>query len=154
MIEVSRGIPVNEGSDTPITVDQLWEGLLEKAGNPMLYVKSITACTVTDEFDNGLVRDIIHAGKPVREVVTWYPKRRVHFVRTHGSARGTIDNEIELAANGDPILKFTFRIVVDNIEHGSPEEAAFATRMEEDYLDSVQTTIQAVRARVRAGAAS
>lgn len=154
MIEVSRSIPVNDGAEPPITLDDLWEGLLEKARTPMLYVKSITACTVTDTFEGGLVREIVHVGQPVREVVTWYPQKRVHFVRTHGSARGTIDNEIELDEAGQPILTFTFRITVDGIEDGSPEEAVFAERMEEDYLDAVRTTIAAVRDRVAAGASA
>ncbi|MDT0183987.1 SRPBCC family protein [Microbacterium sp. ARD31] len=151
MIEVSRTLPVNDGADVELTVDEVWDGLVEKAANPLPYVKSITECTVVDRFDGGLVRDIIHVGQPVREVVTFYPKRRVHFVRTHGTARGTIDNEIGHDADGGLELTFTFRIVVDGVEDGSPQEAGFAEGMEADYLDAVRTTLAACRAR-RVGA--
>jgi hypothetical protein len=84
---------------------------------------------------------------PVREVVTFYPKKRVHFVRTHGAARGTIDNEIRVDGTGEDVLTFTFRLVVDAPEDGSPEELAFGERMQEDYLDAVRTTLKAVRER-------
>jgi hypothetical protein len=152
MIEVSRTLKVNDGAGPTLSVEQVWEGLLEKAGNPMKYVKSITECTVTDRFDGGLVREITHVGQPVREVVTFYPMRRVHFVRTHGSARGTIDNELGRDAEGNLELTFTFRIVVDGVEDGSPQEGEFAKGMEADYLDAVQTTLTACRDRVTADA--
>ena len=148
MIEVSRTLPVNDGAGPVLTVDDVWEGLVDKAQDPLPYVASISECTVTERFDGGLVRDIVHVGQPVREVVTFYPKQRVHFVRTHGSARGTIDNEIGLSGAGEPELTFSFRIVVDGVEAGSPEGKEFAERMEADYLDAVRTTLKAVCDRV------
>ncbi|WP_435283488.1 SRPBCC family protein [Streptomyces koelreuteriae] len=147
MIEVSRTLSVNDGTGPVLGVDEVWEGLVDKAQNPLPYVASISECTVTERFDSGLVRDIVHAGQPVREVVTFYPKQRVHFVRTHGSAKGTIDNEIGLSDTGEPELTFTFRIVVDGVEADSPAEKEFAERMEADYLDAVRTTLKAVRDR-------
>lgn len=148
MIEVSRTLPVNDGSGPVLTVDDVWEGLVDKAQNPLLYVASISECTVAERFDGGLVRDIVHAGQPVREVVTFYPKQLVHFVRTHGKARGTIDNEVGVDDAGELELTFTFRITVDGIEPDSPAEKEFAERMEADYLDAVRTTIKAVSDRV------
>ncbi|MFI1705040.1 SRPBCC family protein [Streptomyces griseoruber] len=152
MIEVSRTLRVNDGDGPVLTLDDVWEGLVDKAQNPLPYVASISECTVTERFDGGLVRDIVHVGQPVREVVTFYPKQRVHFVRTHGTARGTIDNEIGLGDTAQPELTFTFRIVVDDVKPGSPEEKEFAARMEADYLDAVRTTLQAVRDRVAVAA--
>jgi hypothetical protein len=145
MIEVSRTIPMNDGSEPTLTADDVWAGLVEKAENPLPYVAAISECTV-DRFEGGLVRDIVHVG-PVREVVTFYPKKRVHFVRTHGAARGTIDNEICVDGTGEDVLTCTFRLVVDGPEDGSPEELAFGERMQEDYLDAVRTTLKAVRER-------
>jgi hypothetical protein len=151
MIEVSRSLLVNDGTQPELSADDVWAGLQEKAANPMPYVKSITSSTVIDRFEGGLVRDIIHVGQPVREAVTFYPKRRVHFVRTHGSARGTIDNEIGQNEDGALTLTFTFRIVIDGVEPGSHREAEFAAGMEADYLDAVRTTLAAVRERVVTG---
>ncbi|MEV6639456.1 SRPBCC family protein [Amycolatopsis sp. NPDC051371] len=154
MIEVSRSLPVNDGAQPELSVDDVWAGLVEKAENPLPYVASITECTVAERFEGGLVRDIIHAGEPVREVVTFYPKQRVHFVRTHGAAKGTIDNEIALGSGGQPVLAFTFRIAVDGVEPGSAAEQEFAVRMEDDYLDAVRTTLRACRERVASGASA
>lgn len=147
MIDISRTIPLDDGIDPPLTVDDVWAGLVEKAENPLPYVAAISACTVVDRFDGGLVREIEHVG-PVREVVTFYPKKLVHFVRTHGAARGTIDNEICVDEAGNDVLKFSFRLVVDGIADGSAEEAAFGEQMQSDYLDAVHTTLRAVRDRI------
>ncbi|MGW0950315.1 SRPBCC family protein [Streptomyces sp. NPDC002623] len=153
MIEVSRTLSVNDGTEPALQVDDVWAGLLDKAANPLAYVASMSKCTVTERFDGGLVREVVHAGQPVREVVTFYPKQRVHFVRTHGSARGTIDNELGLDHAGELSLTFSFRIVLDGVEPGSAQENEFAAHMEADYLDAVRTTLAAVRGRV-AGAAT
>lgn len=148
MIEVSRTLPVNDGPGPVLGVDDVWTGLVDKARNPLRYIASMSACTVTEEFEGGLVRDIVHAGQPVREVVTFYPKRWVHFVRTHGKARGTIDNELALDDGGQLTLTFAFRITLDGVEAGSAAEKEFAAHMEADYLDAVRTTLKAVRERV------
>ena len=147
MIDISRTIPLNDGIEPALTVDDVWAGLVEKAENPLPYVAAISACTVVDRFEGGLIRDIEHVG-PVREVVTFYPKKLVHFVRTHGTARGTIDNEICVDEAGNDVLKFSFRLVVDGLTEGSAEEAAFGEQMQSDYLDAVHTTLQAVRDRI------
>ncbi|MGW2052028.1 SRPBCC family protein [Streptomyces sp. NPDC001858] len=148
MIEVSRTLSVNDGTEPVLQADDVWAGLLDKAANPLAYVASMSECTVTERFDGGLVREVVHAGQSVREVVTFYPKQRVHFVRTHGTARGTIDNEIGLGDAGELTLTFSFRIVLDGVAAGSAEEKEFAVHMEADYLDAVRTTLAAVRGRV------
>lgn len=150
MIDVSKSLVVNDGTEPALTVDDVWAGLMEKAANPMGYVRSITSCTIVDRFEGGLVRDIIHVGQPVREVITYFPKKLVHFQRTHGAARGTIDNELS-EENGELTLTFRFRIAIDGVEAGSPQEDEFARHMAADYLDAVRTTLNAVRERVSSG---
>lgn len=150
MIEVSRTLPINDGALPALSVDDVWAGLVDKAENPLPYVEAITDCTVVERFEGGLIRDIVHAG-PVREVVTFYPQHRVHFVRTHGTTRGTIDNEIVLDDAGQPALRFTFRLVADGVEEGSPEEAGLGESIRDDYLNAVRTTLRAVRERVAKG---
>ncbi|MHB9849014.1 SRPBCC family protein [Streptomyces krungchingensis] len=145
---MSRTLSVNDGTEPALQVDDIWAGLVDKAENPLAYVASMSKCSVTERFDGGLVREVVHAGQSVREVVTFYPKQRVHFVRTHGTAKGTIDNEISLGDTGELTLTFSFRIVLDAVEAGSAEEKELATRMEADYLDAVRTTLEAVRGRI------
>jgi ketosteroid isomerase-like protein len=149
LIELSQTIRINDGTVPELSVDDVWAGLVEKAENPLPYVEAITQCEVVERFDGGLIRDIVHGG-PVREVVTFYPQRRVHFVRIHGSVRGTIDNEIVLD-DGEHVLRFTFRLLIDGLVEGSPEEAEIGERMQHDYLDAVRTTLRAVRERIASG---
>ncbi|MFG1667719.1 SRPBCC family protein [Streptomyces sp. Y7] len=153
MIEIERTLTVNDGTGPDITVDQMWEGLIDKARNPMRYVPEITACTVTEEFDGGIVRDIINFGKPVTEVVTWYPQRLVHFVRTRGEVMGTIDNDLQVDEQGELQLTFRFRLAVRGMEPGGSEESAFAGEMAAGYLNAVRTTIRMAREKAH-GAAS
>jgi hypothetical protein len=152
VIEIERTLRVNDGTGPDLTVDEMWDGLLDKAANPMIYVPEITACEVIDEFDGGLVREIVNFGKPVREVVTFYPKRLVHFVRTHGEVLGTIDNDLQVQEDGDMVLTFRFRLAVAGCESGGAEERALAEKMTEGYLNAVRTTIRMARERATAGA--
>lgn len=68
MIEVSRSLPVNDGGAPELSTGDVRDWLAEKAGNPLPCVHSISECRVTERFDQGLVRDIIHAGQPVRRI--------------------------------------------------------------------------------------
>jgi hypothetical protein len=149
MIEVSRSLPVNDGTLPELSLDAMWEGLLEKARNPLPYVKAITECTIVEELEGGLVRDVSLHGQSAREVVTFYPKELVHFVRTSGMP-GTIDNKLAVDDNGDLQLTFSFRLVVPGAEAGSDWEREVADAMVDDYLDAVRTTIAAARDRVAA----
>lgn len=149
MIEVSRTLPVNDGTLPELSLDAMWEGLLEKARNPLPYVKAITACTIVEELESGLVRDVALHGETAREVVTFYPKELVHFVRTSGMP-GMIDNKLSVDDDGELQLTFSFRLVVPGAAAGSAEEREVADAMVEDYLDAVRTTIAAARDRVAA----
>lgn len=150
MINVSRTLPVNP-ADTPdthrLSWDDVWSGLIDKAQDPLPYVKAITQYTIVERSDTGLVRDIICVGEPIREVVTFTPKTSVHFERVSGRVLGTINNQISTNPDGQLQLTFSFSITVEGLEPGSPQEQDFATQMEQDYLSAVETTLSAVRAR-------
>ena len=151
MIEASRTLSVNDGQLPHLSLDDMWEGLLEKARNPIPYVKAISECTIIEELDGGLVRDVALHGEVARELVTFYPKQLVHFVRMRG-VPGTIDNELSQSDDGDLLLTFRFRLVVPGADAGSDQEREFADAMVEDYLDAVRTTIAACRDRLLARA--
>jgi hypothetical protein len=54
---------------------------------------------------------------------------------------GRVD-EVGPGDTGEPESTFTFRIMVDGIEPGSPAEKESAQRMEADYLGAVRTTLK------------
>jgi hypothetical protein len=68
MIEISRSLLVNDGTQPDLSADDVWAGLQEKAANPMPYVKSITSCTVIDRFEGGLTRPSAPECVPGRQV--------------------------------------------------------------------------------------
>jgi hypothetical protein len=149
MINVSRTLRVNrtDAGEPCLTWDDVWAGLLDKAENPLPYVKAITESTVVERSETGLVRDIICVGEPIREIITFTPKTSVHFERVSGRVLGTIDNKIGTDAEGELELTFGFSLTVEGMKPGSPEESEFALQMEKDYLSAVETTLNAVRAR-------
>ncbi|HET8842102.1 MAG TPA: SRPBCC family protein [Ktedonobacteraceae bacterium] len=154
MFTLTRSIPVNDRNNSDLPVlnrDQVWKGLELKAENALPFVPQITQCNTIERGDNYLVRDIVLRGEPMRERVTFYPKQKVQFDRLSGSTPGTIKNEIEEDSSGELSLRFTFALEREGITPGSPEEQAYATQIEGDYLGAVQATLTAIRRWVKEG---
>jgi len=85
MIEISRTVQVNDDPDAPqLDQDQVWHGLLLKANDALPFVPQMESCHVLERGDGWLVRDILLKGVPLRERVTFEPKRRVAFERIRG----------------------------------------------------------------------
>ena len=146
MVRASRTIKVNEDArEVRLHRSLVWDGLVMKAENPLPFVPVISSCTVIERRADGLIREIVDKGDPIREVVTFYPQRMVKFERTSGRVLGTILNEIVDDADGDLALKFTFTLTIENVAAGSAEEEEFAALMEDGYLMAVRATLQAMR---------
>ncbi|MFJ6416311.1 SRPBCC family protein [Paeniglutamicibacter sp. NPDC091659] len=145
MIYVSHVLPVNNNDNTPLTRAQLWDGLVMKANNALPFVAAMSDCTVTDRIsDTVFDRDIVVRGQASTERITLQEPKRVVFTRIAGSVLGTITNEIE-GDDDDLRLRFSFALVVTDVEPGSAEEAAYAEGMKSDYLKAVGSTIAATR---------
>ena len=155
MIDVDRSMAVNRDlrpGDPILSASDIWRGLVMKAENPVPFVKPITACKILERTENGLLREIVHKGETLRERITYDVGRSVTFVRETGAERGTITNEIIDDPTDGPVLRFAFRLEIEGMESGGPEEKAFAEGMENDYLTAVQATIKQIRKLVREGA--
>jgi ketosteroid isomerase-like protein len=154
MIDVAKSMPINkdlEPGDPVLSAPDIWRGLVMKAENPVPFVKPITACTILERTENGLVREIVHKGETMRERITYDVGRSVTFVRETGTERGTIINEIVDDPTDGLLLRFAFKLEIDGMKPGSPEENAFARSMENDYVPAVQATIMQIRKLVRDG---
>jgi hypothetical protein len=144
MIFVSHSLAVNEG-DTPLTREQVWAGLVMKANNALPFVPSMTDCVVTERYsDTVFDRDIVLRGQPHTERIHLQEPRRVVFTRIAGPVLGTIANEIE-GPDDDLHLRFSFALVVSEVEPGSPAETEYAEGMKGDYLKAVASTLDAMR---------
>ena len=153
MIYVSHSLPVNEPDQPRVTRDDLWRGLVAKAGNALPFVAAMTRCEVLEHHgESTFDRSISFRGQDFAERITLEDPHRVVFTRLSGPVLGTIANEIE--GDGDDLsLRFSFALVVQGVEGGSAAEREYADGMTADYLKAVASTLDAVRRIVRGEAA-
>lgn len=147
MIFVSHVLPVNDGDSVPLSRAEVWAGLVLKANNALPFVPSMTDCVVTARLDDTTFdRDIVLRGQPHTERIHLQEPRRVIFTRIAGPVLGTIANEIE-GTDEALFLRFSFALVVADLEPGSDAEADYAAGMTRDYLAAVAATLNAMRRR-------
>lgn len=145
MIFVSHALAVNEPGLTPLTRAQVWQGLVMKANNALPFVPAMTECVVTERrSDTEFDRDIVLRGQAHSERIHLQEPRRVVFTRIAGPVLGTIANEIE-GPDDDLRLRFSFALVVSEVEPGSVAEQEYADGMTGDYLKAVAATLDAMR---------
>ena len=150
MISVAKTTTVNpEGSDITLTRADVWRGLEAKANNALPFVPSMTHCEVISRQENVIEREIEFRGERLGERVTLEEGHRVTFERTWGPVLGTIRNEILESRPGELELRFAFDLEPEGMRPGSPEEQAYRTTMENDYLKAVDATLAAIRRWVR-----
>ena len=142
-------MPVNASGGPALARRHLWRGLVLKAENPVPFLEDMTACSVVERTENGLLRDFTLRGENMQERVTFEPEKRVVFERTKSSAMGMIVNEI--VEEDGLALRFSFSLQVDGIPHGSDEERAYAERMSRSYFKGVASTLTEIRRRLTAG---
>jgi len=149
MIYVSHALPVNELDQPRVTRDDLWAGLVAKAGNALPFVAAMSRCEVLERHgENVFDRAISFRGQDFVERITLEESHRVVFTRLSGPVLGTIANEVE-GEDGELSLRFSFALVVQGVEGGSAAEREYADGMTDDYLKAVASTLDAVRRVVR-----
>jgi hypothetical protein len=150
MIEISRTVLVNDDPETPqLDQDQVWQGLLLKANDALPFVPQMESCHVLTRGDGWLERDILLKGVPLRERVTFEPRRRVLFERIRGAELGRIENVIETDDEGRLTLRFSFALTHEDLEEGSDAEREHFAPMLPAYESAVAATLAAVRRTAR-----
>ncbi|SDI69465.1 protein of unknown function [Paraburkholderia steynii] len=154
MLYVTKEVSVNgtrKPEDPVLTRSQVWSGLKMKASNALPFVAVMSKCEVVEQTENGLVRDIEARGQAARERITFYPEKRVVFLRLSGPADGFIVNEILDGEDGDLKLRFSFALQLVDVDSGSAKELEFGETMKRDYATAVDTTLSAIRQAVSSG---
>ena len=153
MIFVTHQLPVNVAAEPRLDRAAVWAGLVLKANNALPFVPSMTYCEVTQRHSDTIFdRDIDFRGERFTERITLEQPHRVTFTRIAGPVLGTIANEIE-GPEDDLRLRFSFALVVADVEGGSAAEQEYADSMTGDYLKAVAATLNAMR-RIAQGAVS
>ena len=141
-------LPANPEGEQPLTLEQVWKGLEQKARNAVPYVEAITECRVIHEESEAVFdREVLLGGARYVERIWLGKPYLVVFTRTAGPVLGTIINEI-LDEDGELSLRFQFAL---NIAPGTTlpiTESELSEQMQSAYADAVRSTLAAVRAQL------
>ncbi len=145
MYAISAAIDVNPpGEPIRLTRAMLWAGLVMKAENAVLFVPSITSCTVLERFEDGFIREIELRGVRMRERITFTAPIEVRFVRIDTGHGGWITNCIHDSPHGLQ-LSFSFAMRFPGLADGSEEETAAGDAVRASYLSAIDATLATCR---------
>ena len=120
-------LPANPEGEAPLTLEQVWKGLEQKARNAVPYVEAITECRVIhEESDTVFDREVLLGGARYVERIWLGEPYLVVFTRTAGPVLGTIINEI-LEEDGELSLRFQFALN-DRSRHHAADHRGRAVR--------------------------
>ena len=149
MIYSTATVPVNPAGETPLTRDQVWQGLERKARDARLFLPPglCTRCDVTEESANHFVRDATIGGQDLREIIVLEADRKVTFFQATGPREGAIVNELFEDEAGELQLKFYCYLGLRDKAPGGAEELAEQARFDSDqgYRAALLSTLKRTR---------
>ncbi|MFN3472987.1 MAG: AtaL-like protein [Blastomonas sp.] len=156
MIYSTATVPVNSPGEALLTREQVWRGLELKARDARLFLPpgACTACDVTLEGPNFILREATIFDAPICEFVTFEPQSKVSFHQVRGPREGVIVNEIIEDAHGALALRFYCLIGLRSAEPGgAAEQAEQATFDSADrgYAAALRATLARTRQLVADG---
>lgn len=155
MIYSTATVPVNPAGETPLTREQVWNGLELKARDARLFLPPglCTRCDVTEESATHFVREATIAGAELREIIVLEPERKVTFFQATGPREGAIVNELFEDAAGALQLRFYCYLGLRDKAPGGPEEQAEQAQFDSDtgYKAALLSTLARTRALLAEG---
>ena len=149
MIYSTATIPVNPEGETPLTREQVWQGLERKARDARLFLPPglCTRCDVTEESATHFVREATIAGQDLREIIVLEQGRKVTFFQATGPREGAIVNELFEDEAGKLQLKFYCYLGLRDKEPDGPEEQAEQAQFDSDkgYRAALLSTLKRTR---------
>jgi hypothetical protein len=149
-------VPVNPEGETPLTREQVWQGLERKARDARLFLPPglCTRCDVTEESATHFVRKATIAGQDLREIIVLEQGRKVTFFQATGPREGAIINELFEDEAGELQLKFYCYLGLRDKQPGGPEEQAEQTQFDSDkgYKSALLSTLKRTRELLADGA--
>lgn len=155
MIYSTATVPVNPAGETPLTRDQVWQGLERKARDARLFLPPglCTRCDVTEESATHFVREATIGGQDLREIIVLEPGRKVTFFQATGSREGAIINELVEDADGALQLRFYCYLGLRGQAPNGPEEQAEQAEFdsEQGYKAALLSTLKRTREMLAEG---
>jgi hypothetical protein len=96
-----------------LTRDQLWQGLVFRAEEPLTFVLGLDGFTILSWSDNAMKRELRFGQTLIVDQVTFVPPEKVHYAIHPGSEypEGSLTMEIEEPTPGDLFVRFTYEIM-------------------------------------------
>jgi hypothetical protein len=130
MIFSTATVPVNPSGERKLTREQIWAGLVLKAGDARLFLPpgACTKCEVVAEGTDFIVRDAVIMND---KITAFAPKQKVSFHQVKSPREGVIVNEILEDRDGELQLRFYAYLGLVGVMPGSEQE-----RQAQAVLDS------------------
>jgi hypothetical protein len=149
MIYATATIPVNPEGEVPLTISEVWKGLVLKARDAREFLPPnlCTRCDVVEESATHIVREATIGGIDLREIITFEAEQKVTFFQASGLREGAIINKLFTDASGALQLSFYGYLGLRNKEPGGPEEQAEQDMMSGDkgYKSALLSTLKRTR---------
>jgi hypothetical protein len=155
MIHSIATVAVNPEGETPLTRDQVWQGLERKARDARLFLPPglCTACNVTEESPTHFVREATIAGQHLREIIVLERLAKVTFFQATGPREGAIVNELFEDETGALQLRFYCYLGLRGKQPNGPEEQNEQAQFNSDkgYKAALLSTLKRTRELVADG---
>lgn len=94
----------------PLTREQLWRGLVERAENPLSFVLGLDSCSVIERRPDGLLRELCFGDLRVHDRVTYDAPQSVRYDTepTPDTPAASLIMSIEDMDNGDLCVRFQY----------------------------------------------
>ena len=149
MIYSTATVAVNPEGETPLTREQVWQGLEAKARDARLFLPPglCTRCDVTEESATHFVREATIAGQDLREIIVLERQAKVTFFQATGPREGAIVNEVFEDDAGALRLRFYCYLGLRGQTPGGPEEQAEQAQFDSDkgYKAALLSTLKRTR---------
>ncbi|HXH45392.1 MAG TPA: SRPBCC family protein [Bradyrhizobium sp.] len=149
MIYSTATVPVNPEGETPLTRDQVWQGLERKARDARLFLPPglCTRCDVTEESATHFVREATIGGQDLREIIVLEPQAKITFFQATGPREGAIVNELFEDETGALQLRFYCYLGLRGKQPNGREEQAEQAQFDSDkgYKAALLSTLKRTR---------
>lgn len=136
---------------TPMSREQLWQGLLLRAERPELFVLGLEACTILSRHEDGLERELDYGAAKVRDRVILRPLDSVEYLidATDTYVGGSLTMKIESPDEGQLFLRFAYRTSLPTSE--DLEATRTSEIVKSAYREADIDTVRVIREMAETG---
>ncbi len=129
----------------PLSVQQVWRGLVLRAEKPEMFVPWMDACIITARSENSLERELRFGESRIRDKVTFHPPMQVqyHVPAQQNIPVSSLSMRIEIPQQDVLIVRFDYED--DMPESADPQENLYQEIRRSAYQEADIDTIRTIR---------